>query len=80
MKRPILYAAAVAGFVLAAGAAQAAPTAPSIALQDAARSLDLTQDVRYVCRRYWRHGHWHRRCWWEPRRHRHRHWRHRHWR
>jgi hypothetical protein len=89
MKRFILTAAAASTMLITAAAmnsgAVAAPIAPSTALPDAARSLDQVQDIRYVCRRVWRHGIWHRRCWWEPNRHwgwrhRHRGWRHRHWR
>jgi hypothetical protein len=89
MKRLILTAAAASTMLFAVAtvdsAALAAPIAPSTALPDAARSLDQLQDVRTVCRRVWRHGTWHRRCWWEPNRHRgwghrHRGWRHRHWR
>ena len=36
-------------------------TAPS-GLRDAADSIDLTQDVRWVCR----HGYNGKRCWWSP--------------
>lgn len=79
--RRLILSAALASAALVAGTGlttgvRAAPIAPSTAIQDATRSLDPVQDVRYVCRRAWRHGGWHRRCWWEPNR---RGWRHRHW-
>ena len=57
-------------------------------IAQATEDTSVLKEVRYVCRRYWRYGRWHRRCWWvQPRRYyyyrpwRHyRHYRHRHWR
>jgi hypothetical protein len=78
--RKFMIAAALAAGFSAAGAmtpAQAITITAPAGLSDAGGTTNNVTQARYVCRRWWAYGRWHRRCYWRPDYYRHRH--HRYW-
>lgn len=74
MRRFILAIAAAAAVLMAAplsaDRAEAMAIGAPSGLRAAIETVDLAEDVRYVCRRVWRCGYygcgWRRVCWWRP--------------
>lgn len=81
MRKFMIAAALAAGF--SAGAmmpVQAMTITTPAGLSDAASTTNNVTQARYVCRRWWAYGRWHRRCYWHPGYyHRWHHWHHRYW-